>query len=56
MRSNQNGSDSMVLPIMVDLREPSIMTIDYRYEKLYFIDKRLYFLGSLDYFGNYKLF
>ncbi len=50
MRPNQDGSDSMVLPIMADLRGSSIMTINYRYEKLYFIGKRLYFLGSLDYF------
>jgi hypothetical protein len=54
MRSNQDGSDSIVLPITVDLREPSIMTIDYRNEKLYFIDKSLYFMGCSDYFGNYK--
>jgi hypothetical protein len=54
MRSNQDGSHSMVLPIMADLREPSIMTIDHKHEKLYFIDKSHNFLGSLDYFGNYK--
>jgi hypothetical protein len=55
MRSNQDGSDSMVLPIMADLREPSIMTIDYRYENLYFIDKRKYLLGMTDYLGNSKI-
>jgi hypothetical protein len=54
MRSDQGGNDSIVLSIMVDLREPSIMTIDFRRKMLYFIDKSLYFLGSLDYFGNYK--
>ncbi len=54
MRSNEDGSHSMVLPIMVDLREPSIMTIDYRYENLYFIDKRRYLLGTTDYSGNYR--
>jgi hypothetical protein len=53
MRSNQDGSDSIVLPIMADLSEPSVMTIDSRYEKLCFIDKSLYFMGCSDYFGNY---
>jgi hypothetical protein len=55
MRSNQDGSDSIVLPIMDNLREPSIMTIDYRYENLYFIDKRKYLLGMTDYSGNSKI-
>jgi hypothetical protein len=55
MRSNEDGSHSMALPIMADLREPSIMTIDYRYEKLYFIDKRKYLLGMTDYLGNHKI-
>jgi hypothetical protein len=55
MRSNQDGSDSIVLPITADLRELSIMTIDFRYEKLYFIDKRKYLLGMTDYLGDYKI-
>jgi hypothetical protein len=31
------------------------MTIDYRYENLYFIDKRKYLLGMTDYLGNHKI-
>jgi hypothetical protein len=64
MRSNQDGTDptkilamipstNTTLLEMIPLRKPSLLTIDFRNEKLYFIDKRLYLLGSLDYFGNY---
>jgi hypothetical protein len=65
MRSNQDGTDTTIILAMIPssrtsllemipLKKPSFLAIDFRNEKLYFIDKRLYLLGSLDYFGNYK--
>ncbi len=45
---------TIIIKVVIPLRKPSFLAIYFRNEKLYFIDKRLYLLGSLDYFGNYK--
>jgi hypothetical protein len=51
MKANYDGSNQTVL-IDFDIKEPNALVIDLKDSKIYWIDRQLYTLSSVDYNGN----
>jgi hypothetical protein len=55
MTANQDGTDQTDISAMAQFKNIKSLAIDYFKSKIYFIDKKLFILGSIDYRGNYKI-
>jgi hypothetical protein len=55
MTANQDGTNQTDIAAMAQFKNIISLAIDYLKGKIYFIDKKLFILGSIDYRGNYKI-
>ncbi len=55
MTANQDGTNQTDIAAMAQFKNVISLGIDYLKGKIYFIDKNLFILGSIDYRGNHKI-
>jgi hypothetical protein len=55
MTANEDGTNQTDIASMAQFKNIISLAIDYLKGKIYFIDKKLFILGSIDYRGDYKI-
>jgi hypothetical protein len=55
MTANEDGTNQTDIALMAQFKYIISLAINYLKGQIYFIDKKLFILGSIDYRGNYKI-